>query len=58
MVDANIDVVVVLSMVILDIHARVSRRMVDNDESGALTADVAIAISSRSVMVLCLLLPF
>lgn len=55
-VGANLDFAlsVGLSMVMLDTRVRVTRRMVDNDESGALKADVTIPLSSRSVVVLCL----
>ncbi|GFV72701.1 hypothetical protein TNCV_1951701 [Trichonephila clavipes] len=32
----------------VDIHVRVTRLMVDNDKSGAVTADLTINLSSRS----------
>ena len=39
-------------MVITDTRVQVARLMVDNDESGAVTDDLAITLSSRSVVAL------
>lgn len=41
-----------LSMVILHTCVRITREMVDNDEFGAVTANLTIALSSRSVAVI------
>ncbi|GFT43511.1 hypothetical protein TNCV_3132801 [Trichonephila clavipes] len=41
----------------VDIHLRVTRLMVDNDGSGAVTADIAINLSSQSAVIVGLPLP-